>query len=381
MAVTTKSQSLKYCIRCVLPNTRPGITFDSSGVCSGCLGHQQKKSDIDWQKRGELFQEIVQRVKTLGKRYDCIIPVSGGKDSTWQVVKCLELGLKPLAVTWRTPGRTELGQRNLENLIRQGVDHIDYSINPEVERKFMYQTLVKTGSTAVPMHMALFAIPLRLAVDMDIPLVVWGESPHMEYGGSEDDRARNTLDRNWLTRHGILQGTSAADWVDKDLTARDLAAYFMPTEEEFRARKIQSVFLGFYFNWDPEESLRVAQAHGFRVREEGPKVGYYNYADIDCDFISVHHHFKWLKFGFTRLFDNLAIEIRNGRMSREQALRIIKEKGDQRPSEDIKKLCEFLRISEAHFREIEEKFRNPNVWKKIGGVWKIENFIIPDWRW
>ncbi|MCB9721116.1 MAG: N-acetyl sugar amidotransferase [Candidatus Omnitrophica bacterium] len=371
---------MRYCQRCVMPNTRPGIVIEADGVCNACHGHDGK-TDINWEARQSQLLEIIRDVKARAKGYDCIVPVSGGKDSTWQVVKCLEFGLKVLAVTWKTPGRTVIGQKNLDNLAALGVDHIDFTINPRVERVFTLKSLERTGSTAVPMHMALFAIPLRLAVAMDIPLVMWGESPHMEYGGDESDRQRNQLNHEWFQRHGILQNTTPDDWIDEDLTRADLEPYYLPSEEEFRSNNIQSIFLGYYLPWDPQTSLQVALEHGFSVREEGPKVGYYNYADIDCDFISVHHYFKWLKFGFTRLFDNLSIEIRNGRMPRAEALTILERMGPQVPEDDIVKLCAFLGISRERFTKIEEQFRNHDVWQKIDGRWAIPDFLIKNWRW
>ena len=165
---------MKYCKRCILPDTRPGLIIDSKGICSACKADDYKKT-INWSKRKKQLDSIMSNVKknrTSG--YDCVIPVSGGKDSTWQVAKCLECGLHILAVTWKTPARTELGQKNLDNLVRLGVDHIDYSINLNVEKRFMYKALLKTGSTALPMHMALYTIPLKIAVVLDIPLIIWG---------------------------------------------------------------------------------------------------------------------------------------------------------------------------------------------------------------
>jgi N-acetyl sugar amidotransferase len=372
---------VRYCTHCILPDTRPGLRIEADGVCSACVGHREKTGMIDWDERRAEFKAIADEARRRTRGYDCVIPVSGGKDSTWQVVTCLEHGLRPLAVTWRTPARTCLGQQNLDNLIALGVDHIDYTINPEVERRFMYNTLVRVGDTAVPMHMALYSIPLRVAVAFDIPLVVWGESPHMEYGGAADDRRRDELNLEWFTRHGILQGTSVEDWIDADLPVKALEAYHLPSAAEFSARRLRSVFLGFYFPWDPEESLKVALEHGFRRREEGPKVGYWDYADIDCDFISIHHYFKWLKFGFTRLFDNLSVEIRNGRLTRARALEIVARLGDQTPHADIDRLCTFLRITTDHFWEVAERFRNPAVWSRADGRWMIEDFIIKDWAW
>jgi N-acetyl sugar amidotransferase len=372
---------MRYCIKCVLPDTRPGLEIGADGVCSGCAGHTEKHKSIDWQKRQKIFESIVTDVKKRTRGYDCIIPVSGGKDSTWQVVKCLEYGLRILAVTWKTPSRTKVGQANLENLIHLGVDHIDFTINPEVERLFTYKAFEQVGDPGLPMHMAIYAIPLKLALALDIPLVVWGESPHMEYGGSDSDRLINTLDLEWFQRHNILQGTSAKDWVDEELTPKQMEAYFLPTAEEFQKKQMRSVFLGYYFPWDVEESLRVAKKNGFQVRKEGPKMGLYNYADIDCNFISVHHFFKWYKYGFTRLFDNLALEIRNGRMSRDEAINTIGAIGDQTPYEDIATMCTFLGIPDKHFWEIAEKYRNPDIWKKAADKWVIKDFLIPNWKW
>jgi hypothetical protein len=128
-------------------------------------------------------------------------------------------------------------------------------------------------------------------------------------------------------------------------------------------------------------SLKAARIKGFKSREQGPKVGIYNYSDIDDDFISIHHFLKWYKFGITRAFDNLAIEIREERITRDEALRILKRIGNQTPVEDIKKLCRFLNISENYFWEIVEKFRNHSIWYNEAEVWKIRNFIIDDWKW
>lgn len=371
---------MKYCTRCVLPDTRPGIVFDADGVCNACKSVGAKKK-IDWPGRKQRLAETISEAKRRSHGYDCVIPVSGGKDSTWQTVVCLEQGLRILAVTWRTPGRTEIGQRNLDNLISLGVDHIDFTIHPEVERRFTLKALQKTGSSAVPMHMALYAIPLKIALAMDIPLVVWGESPYMEYGGTDQEIEIDRWDPATLRRHGILQGTTAEDWVDEELTLKDLEPYCLPAQEQFLGKRIMSIFLGYYLPWDPQESNRVAAAHGFKADDRGPRVGFYDYADIDCHFISVHHHFKWFKFGFTRLWDNLAIEIRNGRLTRDEAIRIIAQRGDQTPHDDIRRFCQYLRITVDEFRQIEDRFRNPAVWTKDNGCWVIKDFLVKEWQW
>jgi len=371
---------VRYCTRCVLPETRPNLEFGADGVCHACAAHASKPH-IDWRTRERAFCDVVAHAKERRSGYDCLIPVSGGKDSTWQVVTCLQAGLNPLAVTWKTPGRTEIGACNLANLVSLGVDHIDYQVNPRVEKKFMYQALVRCGSTAIPMHLALFNIPLNIAVRFRIPLVVWGENSAFEYGGEEDDRYGFRLDSRWLKKYGVTQGTTARDWVSKELTAKMLTPYFGPTDGELEQAGVHAVFLGYYLPWDPETSLRVAREHGFQANTGRPKTGYYDYADIDDDFISIHHYLKWYKFGFSRLFDNLSLEIRNSRMTREQAVAIIRERGDDTPYEDIEKFCAFVDISTEHFFAVIERFRNPAIWRKRNGRWVIEDFIIPDWKW
>ncbi|MCX8045007.1 MAG: N-acetyl sugar amidotransferase [Desulfobacterota bacterium] len=372
---------MRYCTRCVIPETRPHITFDHEGVCNACRSHEMKKN-IDWISRKEAFKDVVHTAQRHSTGYDCVIPVSGGKDSTWQVVTCLEHGLNPLAVTWKTPVRTPIGQRNLDNLVRLGVDHIDYQVNPRVEKKFLRIAFERFGTPALPMHMALFSIPLRIAVRFRIPLVVWGENSAFEYGGTDEERTGFKLDGAWLKKYGVTHGTTASDWISDELTERELTPYFIPTAEELEASGVLAVFLGYYFRWDPDASLRVAQAHGFEVRTEGPKTGYYDYADIDDEFIiSIHHWLKWYKFGFTRLYDNLSLEIRNNRMSRHKAIDIIKQRGDETPHEDIEKFCAFTGMTVQRFFETAERFRNRNIWSRENGCWKIKNFLISDWKW
>lgn len=371
---------MHYCRRCILPDTRPNLRLDAQGVCNACRSHEARAA-IDWASRAADFRQLVKNAKARSGGYDCLIPVSGGKDSTWQVVKCLEQGLKPLAVTWRTPGRTETGQRNLDNLISIGVDHIDYQVNPKVEARFMLAAFERFGSTAIPMHLALFNIPLAIAVRFHIPLVVWGENSAVEYGSADSVHEGHRLDRAWLRTYGVTHGTTAADWVGADLSRADLTAYFGPDPDELESLGVRAVFLGHYLAWDPMETYAVAKAHGFREAPQGARTGFYEFADIDDDFISIHHWMKWYKFGFTRLFDNLSLEIRNGRLGRERALEILRAAGEQTPHADIEKFCAFAGVPRARFFAVAERFRDPAVWARHDGAWTIPGFLIEDWHW
>ena len=372
---------MRYCRRCVLPESRPHLKIDSSGVCNACRSHA-RRPEIDWDARRRAFITLVSEVRGLGRDYDCVIPVSGGKDSTWQTAMCLDHGLKPLAVTWRSPGRTILGQRNLENLIRLGVDHIDYSINPEVERNFMMETFTRAGSTAIPMHLAIFSIPIKVAVAFNIPLVVWGENSATEYGGRDEDARSEVLNSQWVLRYGVTQGTMSSDWVGEKFSSRDLAAYTPPDDAEIDASGCKAIFLGHFFPWDPQHTRDVAAEHGFQVDQSGPRTGVFDYADIDDDFISLHHWIKWFKFGFTRTYDNLSLEIRNRRLTRDAALKLIRSRGDETPWKDIQTFSEFTGTSVEELLDIAQSFRNMDLWRRRpDGNWEIPNFIFPDWDW
>ena len=371
---------MRYCERCILPDTRPELEIGPDGVCSACRAHGRKLAEVDWDARARRFDELVAEVRALGREYDCVIPVSGGKDSTWQTIKCLESGLHPLAVTWKTPGRTEIGQANLDNLIEQGVDHVDFTVNPKVERRFMLRSLERYGTTAIPMHLTIFNVPTKIAAKFDVPLVVWGEDSASEYIGTEE-RSSFALDSEWVRRYGAVHGTTARDWVSDELTEQDLTPYFGVSDEELERRGVRGVFLGWFFEWDPAETARVAAERGFRS-DERARTGFYEYADIDDDFISIHHWIKWLKFGFTRTYDNLSIEIRNGRLTRDEAIAIVAERGDETPHEDIERFCAYVGISREQFDAIVERWRNPDVWRRRDdGTWVIDGFLIPDWSW
>ncbi len=372
---------MRYCARCVLPDTRPNLVLDEEGVCNACRGHG-RRPEVDWDARARDWERVVAGARArAGGGYDCLIPVSGGKDSTWQVVTALESGLRPLCVTWKTPARTEIGQRNLDNLVSLGVDHIDYRVSPEVERRFMLEAFRRLGDPAIPMHMALFAIPLTIAVRFGIPLVVWGENSAAEYGTTGGEGLGVRLDGAWLRRFGVTHGTTWRDWVGDALTERDMVPYRGPSDAELESAGVEAVFLGHFFAWDPERVLRVARANGFRADPGGPRTGYYDYADIDDDLISVHHWLKWHKFGFTRTYDNLSLEIRNARLSRREAVAVIRDRGFEAPRADIRRFCEVTGIDEDHFTRVADTFRDERIWRRRDGRWVIDDFLIPDWEW
>ena len=174
---------LRYCNRCILPETKPDLKIDDEGVCSACRAFEQR-AEVDWDQRREELMEVFERYrKRDGSNYDCIIPVSGGKDSTTQALRLLELGINPLLVTATTDSLSDIGRRNIENLKLQGADYIEVTTNPLVRRKINKLGLEQVGDISWPEHLTIFTIPPRVAVQTNVPLLIWGENPQNEYGG------------------------------------------------------------------------------------------------------------------------------------------------------------------------------------------------------
>tara|TARA_B100000886_G_scaffold275859_1_gene199796 strand:+ start:962 stop:2101 length:1140 start_codon:yes stop_codon:yes gene_type:complete len=370
---------MKYCKKCILPDSRPGIFLDNEGICSGCKGHILKDK-INWNKRYKELLKIIKDAKKKSTNYHCIVPISGGKDSWYQVILAKKLGLKILGITWKTPARTPLGEKNLINLLQKlKIDHIDYSISQDVEKKFMIAAFEKSGDSGLPMHLAIFSIARRLGSQLKIPLIIWGENSQLEYGGTKEDQLRTDLDSHWVKKHGCMQEKSAKDWIGiNKLNSRDLIPYQSPKIKDFQSR---SIFLGSFIKWNSFKIKDFVKKYGFKFHLNKGKVGAWNFADVDCDFISLHHLPKWHKFGITRDFDNLSVQIRYGLISRKAALKKLKKEGLKTPHNDIKKFCSFVGKSQKWFWKTCEKYRNKKIWYKEKGKWKIKDFIIKDWNW
>ncbi|TXI39859.1 MAG: N-acetyl sugar amidotransferase [Mycobacterium sp.] len=324
---------MRYCVECVMPETKPDIFFDAEGVCSACR-HFQARSDIDWDARTTELEAVLDRYRSPdGANYDCIVPVSGGKDSTFQTLRVLQLGLNPLCVTSTTCRLTDLGRRNLDNLHRLGVDSVEVTPNPTVRRKLNRIGLREVGDISWPEHVGIFTTPVRLAVQMGIPLIVWGENSQNEYGGPAAAAKDSVLTRSWLEEFGGLLGLRVSDLVGIDeIGVRDLIPYTYPSDEQLAAVGVTGIFLGYYLPWDGWANQMVAQAHGFETYPTYVEGSLVNYENLDNAFNGIHDYFKYLKFGFGRATDLACMAIRRGRLSRRDAVEMVRIHDGRFPS-------------------------------------------------
>ena len=319
----SKSPRIKmnYCTRCLYPDSKPDLLFNQDGVCSACTAFQERDK-IDWNKRQKEFSKLVEETKAKKKQYDCIVPVSGGKDSHYQVLMALQYGLVPLAVTATTDHVSDLGHKNLDNISNLGVDHIHVTTNSKVRRKINAYTLREIGDISWAEHVTIFSIPFRVASWYDIPLIIYGENPQNEYGGpKEEDQKSFILDQKWLEEFGGLNGLRVTDLIDQKIcTEQDLLLYTYP---KLKKDTTKGVFLGQFFPWDGAENALIACNNGFTTYY-GPVEGTgYDYENLDNLQTGVHDYFKYLKFGFGRCTDIASNHIRRRNITRGEAKEIV----------------------------------------------------------
>jgi N-acetyl sugar amidotransferase len=319
------SKPIRYCARCVMPETKPDLQMDKEGVCSACRYFESRR-EVDWGLRRKELDEVLARYRSKdGRRYDCLIPVSGGKDSFFQLIRVLELGLNPLCVTATTDKLTELGRRNLEKLELLGVDHVEVTVNPLVRRKINRLALTQVGDISWPEHVMIFTVPVRMAVQLGIPLIVWGENSQNEYGGPAANAKDNVLTRRWLEEFGGLLGLRVSDLPGQEgIEPRHLIQYTYPTDEELARVGVTGIFLGHYVPWDGYQNALYAQAHGFETYPRTVEGSIVNYENLDNAHTGIHDYFKYLKYGFGRATDIACLHVRRGRLSRPDALRMVR---------------------------------------------------------
>jgi N-acetyl sugar amidotransferase len=361
---------LKYCVRCVMPHTKPDLHIDEQGVCNACRAYEQRK-EVDWDRRKQELLTVLEKYRRNGANWDCIVPVSGGKDSTYQVVRMLQLGLNPLCVTSTTCDLSEIGRKNIENLKRLGVDYMEFSPNPLVRAKLNRIGLTEVGDISWPEHVGIFTIPVRAAVQFGVPLIVWGENSQNEYGGPAAAAQDNVLTRRWLEEFGGLLGLRVNDLPEVyGIERKHLLPYQYPTDEELQRVGVTGLFLGHYLPWDGLSNALISQANGFTSLDRAVEGSMVNYENLDNHQTGIHDYFKFLKFGFSRATDISCLHVRRGRISRQDALDIVRKRDGKFPwtylGKPLAAILEPLDMSVDEFVKICDRFTNKKIFRRDG---------------
>lgn len=357
---------LTYCIKCVMPDTKPDLFLDEQGICNACRSYENRR-DVDWDSRFKQLASILDKYRSKdGKHWDCIVPVSGGKDSTYQVVRMLQLGLNPLCVTSTTCDLSLIGRRNIENLKHLGVDYIEISPNPLIRAKLNRIGLTQVGDISWPEHVGIFTIPVRAAVQFNVPLIIWGENSQNEYGGPAAASENNVLNRRWLEEFGGLLGLRVSDLIGQEgIEQKHLIHYTYPTDQELANVGVTGLFLGHYIPWDGLSNTLIAQANGFETYHKTVEGSLVNYENLDNYQTGIHDYFKFLKFGFGRATDLACLHIRRGRLTRQDGLDAVRRLDGQFPwvylGKAIEDILKPLDLSIDDFIKICDRFTNKRI--------------------
>jgi N-acetyl sugar amidotransferase len=351
-----------------MPSTKPDLVLDKEGVCNACRAYEARGT-IDWDKRRAELLTLLERYKQNGRNWDCIVPVSGGKDSTYQVTRMLQLGLNPLCVTATTCDLSAIGRQNIENIKHLGVDYVEFSPNPRVRAKLNRIGLTEVGDISWPEHVGIFTIPVRAAVQFNVPLIAWGENSQNEYGGPAAAAENNVLTRRWLEEFGGLLGLRVSDLsTTYGIDRRHLLPYQYPSDEELQRVGVTGLFLGYYLPWDGLSNALIAQAYGLTTFGRPIEGSMVDYENLDNHQTGVHDYFKFLKFGFSRATDIACLHVRRDRITRADALEIVRARDGKFPwsylGKSLADILEPLDMPVDEFVRVCDRFTNKKIFKK-----------------
>jgi N-acetyl sugar amidotransferase len=379
----TDVNKIRYCKKCIIPETRPHTEIGEDGICSGCKYFDQR-NNIDWDRRKSELLKIFNKYKDNGN-YDCIIPSSGGKDSTYQVLKVIEFGLRPLVITVATDMLTPIGRKNIENLKHKGIDCLEFTPNPILRKKINKLALDTVGDITWTEECAIFCVVTRFSVKMGIPLIIWGENPENENGGPEQNAdffedIIQKLDDEWFEtfRTNGLRSSDILDFLKKDgVTEMDLQAYTFPDKNEVQKNGTIGIFLGHYLPWDGHSNAEFSIKNGFTTYDKWVEGSIVNYENLDNYQMRIHDYFKFLKYGYDRVSDWSSLAIRRGRMKREEAVELSRTIGGKYPKtylgKNLEEILEYLELTKKEFDNICYKFTNKKIFKNSDGILQYDN--------
>lgn len=364
---------MRYCKRCLYPENHPlYITFDDEGICSGCRVHEEKDI-LDWESRGEKLRSILKNYKNeSGNSYDCIIPVSGARDSYFIVHTIKNVyGMNPLLVTYNKQYNTAEGVRNLANLrIQFDCDIMTLTVNPETVKNITRATIRKMGSIYWHCLAGQTVYPVQVAVKFKIPLIIWGAHQGIDQVGMFSHLDEVEMTRKYRKEHDLM-GLEAEDLIDDfdGISEKEIVQYKYPDDKELERVGVRGIYLNNYIRWDSKaQHENMISAFGFKTEKQTRTFDTYN--DVDCfNYSDVHDYIKFIKYGYGKVTDHACREIRLRRMTREQGMDMVKKYTNNSP-QHLPLFLNWIGITENSFHYLIDQHRNKEIWKRN-----------EDWEW
>ena len=361
-----------------MPTTRPGLELNDDGICNACHW-QVKKRSIDWKAREAELKEIAAWARSKSRtQWHCVLGVSGGKDSTWQAMYCRDvLNLNPLLVQYAASDGTDLGRRNLENLVELGFDLISLQPNASVARRLAKRSFYEYGNIVKYSEYALFATPFRTAMLYDVPLVFFGENPALEAG--DTNASIHGWDATSIINNNTLRGSSTDIWVDDVVRHKDLIPYRFPTPDDLEQWGGRGIFMGFYAPWSGHQNGVYAIQNGLKCHDSSPEDlgNIYGHTALDCDNTIVNAMLKHIKLGFGSTTEFACYDIRNQRITREEGIALVRDFDGRCADRFIEGFCRWIDISVEEFWRVANSYRGSMWEKNADGAWVLKN---PIWK-
>lgn len=387
---------VEYCKLCAMSNQKPNtsveyqnidgkrsyIGFDEYGVCAACR-YNEIKNDIDWERRKEKLGELCDKYRRTDGKYDVVVPVSGGKDSVYAAwMLKYEFRMHPLTVTWAPHIYRQIGWDNLQRMIHVGgFDNILCTPNGKVHRLLTGLAFRNMLHPFQPFVFGQKNIGPRFSVLFDIPLVMYGES-NVEYGdpaGTDDEimsyerfSVEKDLDKIYLG------GVSARDLIDKhNLSANDIEPYLPVEPDKIEKTETRVHYLGHYLKWDPQECYYFAvEKVGFKAAEERSEGTFCKYTELDDKLPPLNFYTMHVKFGIGRAMYDASQEVRNNKITRDEAVALIRKFDGEYPRLYFKETLEYLDMDKKEFDAICDSFRSPHLWERVNGEWKLRHPVV-----
>lgn len=365
---------MRYCVKCVMPDTRPGITFNEEGICSACQSYEKRKN-IDWDKRYKELEKLCDKYRgSNGAGYDCAIAVSGGKDSHFQVnLMKNELKMNPIlfSVEDNFP-MTDAGIHNLKNISEEfGCMIISCKPDIRAQKRLMRYMFENYGKPTWYIDRLIYTYPLHMALKFNTPLLVYGENVSYEYGGNGYEETYSAKDQ---LKNGVAGDMDFKELIhNAGVTAQDLFMCEAPGEEEME--KLDPMYVSYFLPWNSFHNYEFAKKHGFHdLTHEWDRTHHAeNFDQIDSRAYLVHSWLKYPKFGHASATDYASRMVRYGYIDREEAKKIVKERDHALDPLCVRDFCEFCGYSETEFWKIIDKLYNKDLFEKNEmGVWKLK---------
>ena len=368
---------VEFCKKCTISNQRPRITFDRYGVCSACNYAEFKRTKVDWNLREQELIQLCDKHRKSNGEYDVIVPCSGGKDGSFVAHQLkYKYGMNPLAVTWAPLKASDIGRQNLDAFIASGFNHILGTPNPKITRKLTQLSFKHLGDPFQPFIYGQTNFPLHMAVKHNVQLIMYGENGEVEYGGSMKNAFRPDRDVQDHDEH-YFSGMPPQFWAEHGVSLADLSPFMAPKFEEIKKNGTKIHFMGYYKFWDPQENFYYCHEHtGFQPNAERNEGTFSKYASLDDEIDGFHFYLAYIKFGVGRATSDAAHEIRDGKITREEGVALVKRYDHEFPNKYYKAFMEFCSITDEEVHEVIDSWRSDHLWCQENGEWKLRHSVL-----